>query len=93
MPIERHNWGYDFPFADNLTCVAIRNGGNDRTDANCRGCSAGIPRVIVNEISGGPCTIREWPGYKLVFDELWHTKYRPMAALCSLVEEADDSPA
>ena len=53
----------------------------DRKGVGCSGCGAEIPQdVRVGD------TATEEAQSKL--DELWHTKYRPMAELACLVEES-----
>ncbi len=57
---------------------------------DCSGCGATIPAAELNIKNGNL-----W-NHKHVWrtaDHIWHERLRPMAALCSLVEEADDSPA
>ena len=88
----RHNWGYPDPFDDNLVCVTMGEGrGISRISATCTGCKANLPRIAVYKAQNsiGQFNSENWEGCQLLFDDLWHTKYRPMAALCCLVEEAN----
>ena len=92
MGIERHNWGYAYPFDNNLLCVTMGGRrGLSRVSATCTGCGASLPRDAVNKAqdSIGQFNSENWEGCQLLFDDLWHEKYRPMADLCCMVEEAD----
>ncbi len=93
VPIERHNWVHDSPRNNGVKCTSDNF---IRADATCRGCGASIPSDTVVEADdniGIENSDESRRRLKIALDELWHTKLRPMAALCSLVEETDDSPA
>ncbi len=78
MKIDRHNWGQVNPPSNDLVCVGPYRAIASRTDATCNGCGAVVPmNEFDNEIA-----------YLGKADLLWHEKYRPMAALVALVEEA-----
>ena len=99
MAVTKHNWGYDYAF-DGLRCVktsvtsfaSIDSTATSyaRADANCNGCGASIPGITVNEIQNnmGKYNAINRAKRQCALDETWHEKYRPMAELCSLVEEA-----
>ena len=90
MPIERHNWAPCWS-TDEFLCVStFGNLSRKKTVHHTSSCGAIIRPTDMRNY-------RDW--YDNVemhcqeLDRLWHEKYRPVAALCSLVEEADDSPA
>ena len=52
-----------------------------RPGVNCNGCGA---RITERQQASHTSRIMGVDG----LDKLWHEKYRPMAALCTMVEEA-----
>lgn len=72
----RHNWYKVYETGMAYTCVTEERSFGLLKGATCSGCGATIP-------ANSPLltTFDQ-------MDELWHEKYRPMAALCCMVEEA-----
>ena len=56
---------------------------------DCRGCDATVTYHY------DPTRTGKFSGEETqsILDRLWHEKYRPMAGLCCMVEEADDRSA
>ncbi len=65
--------------------IVRHNWSQDATDIVCRdpACDASLPKT---EFTVGDDITSDV--FCLKADELWHQKYRPMAALCTMVEEA-----
>ena len=101
--ISQHNWFFD-PQLEGYECVSFRDlpVANQRRMTDCKGCGA---KVSISEVRR--YERRNWLPMNLhsrsaryprtteleTMDKLWHEELRPMAELCSLVEEANGSQA
>ncbi len=95
MLIGQHNWWSKFPGGyicedQKVDGKSVHRVSGDRK-LRCLGCGALIP--ITTSIQDLQALSTEIDHWEFILDRLWHEKYRPVAALCSLIEEADDSPA
>jgi len=89
VSIVRHDWWVMEPSTD-YECQYPPGGDgywSRGENCDCRGCGAIVPSGVMHmaEISSGEGQAK--------LDKLWHEKYRPMAALLCLIEDADDCSA